>query len=101
MLLAQRIENRYDSIMVDNVDEIAELAFLLGKPDVAMKYIVRDHKLLVSLQEAIHYLRVMFEKDYRDQAFTLSDAIETCIRKDLSDTSKKGADPFVFAAKGF
>jgi hypothetical protein len=43
----------------------------------------------------------MFEKDYRDQAFTLSDAIEACIRKDLSDTSKKGADPFVFAAKGF
>ena len=101
MLLAQRIENRYDSIMVDNVDEIAELAFLLGKPDVAMKYIVRDHTLLVSLQAAIHYLRVMFEKDYRDQAFTLSDAIEACIRKDLSDTSKKGTDPFVFAAKGF
>ena len=85
MLLAQRIENRYDSVMVDNVDDIAELAFLLGKPDVAMKYIVRDHILLVSLQAAIHYLRVMFEKDYRDQAFTLSDAIEACIRKELRD----------------
>lgn len=101
MLLAQRIENRYDSIMVDNVDEIAELAFLSGKPDVAMKYIVRDHILLVSLQSAIHYLRVMFEKDYREQAFTLSDAIEACIRKELSDTSNKGADSFVLVAKGF
>ena len=101
MLLAQRIENRYDSIMVDNVDEIAELAFLSGKPDVAMKYIVRDHILLVSLQSAIHYLRVMFEKDYREQAFTLSDAIEACIRKELSDTSNKGTDSYVLAAKGF
>lgn len=101
MLLAQRIENRYDSIMVDNVDEIAELAFLLGKPDVAMKYIVRDHILLVSLQAAIYYLQVMFEKDYREQAFTLCDAIEACIRKEISDTSRKEANPFVFAAKGF
>lgn len=101
MLLAQRIENRYDSIMVDNVVEIAELAFLLGKPDVAMKYIVRDHILLVSLREAIHYLRLMFEKGYREQAFALSDAIDAAIRKELSDTSKKGTGSFVFAAKGF
>ena len=101
MLLAQRIENRYDSIMVDNVDEIAELAFLLGKPDVAMKYIVRDHILLVSLQAAIHYLRLMFEKGYKEQAFELSDAIESTIRKELSDTSKKGADTYILAVKGF
>ena len=101
MLLAQRIENRYDSIMVDNVVEIAELAFLLGKPDVAMKYIVRDHILLVSLHAAIHYLRFMFEKGYREQAFALSDAIDATIRKELSDTSKKGTSSYVFAAKGF
>jgi DNA polymerase III delta prime subunit len=101
MLLAQRIENRNDSIMVDNVDDIAELAFILGKPDVVMKYVVRDHILLVSLQTAIHYLRVLFEKGYREQAFVLSGAIEASIRKELSDTSKKGASSSVLAAKGY
>ena len=60
MLLAQRIENRCDSIMVDHVDAFIDLSLLRGKPDVAMKYIVRDNRLLVDLPRAMSYLRIMF-----------------------------------------
>lgn len=101
MLLAQRIENRCDSIMVDNVNGFVDLNIALGKPDVALKYIVRDNMLLVDLPEAMKYLRLMIELGYRKQAFILVDSIEAEIRKALSDVSKRGTSPYVFAAKGF
>lgn len=101
MLLGQRIENRCDSIMVDNVSGFVDLNIALEKPDVALKYIVRDNMLLVNLQDAMKYLRLLIELGYRNQAFTLMDSIEAEIRKALSDVSKKGTNPYVFAAKGF
>lgn len=101
MLLAQRIENRCDSIMVDNVSGFVDLNIALGKPDVALKYIVRDNMLLVNLQEAMDYLRLLIELGFREQAFILVDSIEAEIRKSLSDVAKKGTDSYVFAAKGF
>lgn len=101
MLLAQRIENRCDSIMVDNVIGFVDLNIALGNPDVALKYIVRDKILLVSLQEAMSYLRLLIELGYKKQAFTLVDSIETEIRKALRDVSKEGTNLYVFVAKGF
>jgi len=101
MLLAQRIENRCDSIMVDNVSSFVDLNIVLGKPDVALKYIVRDNILLVDLREAMKYLRLLLELGYKEQAFTLVDSIEAEIRKALSDISTKGTNPYVFVAKGF
>ena len=101
MLLAQRIENRCDSIMVDNVSGFVDLNIALEKPGVALKYIVRDNILLVSLPEAMKYLRLLIELGYKEQAFILEDSIEAEIRKALSDVSNKGTSPYVFAAKGF
>lgn len=101
MLLAQRIETRCDSIMVDNVISFVDLNIALGKPDVALKYIVRDNTLLVGLQEAIVYLQLLYELGYREQANLLSDSIEAAIRKALNDTSKKGINPYVFVIRGF
>jgi len=100
MLLAQRIENRCDSIMVDNVEAFVNLNIALGKPDVAMKYIVRDNILLVDLPNAISYLQVLFELGYKEQAITLSEAIDATIRKTIEDNSKKGINSFTFAARG-
>lgn len=101
MLLAQRIENRCDSIMVDNVSSFVDLNIALGKPDVALKYIVRDNILLVSLPDAMKYLHLLIEIGFKDQASILKDTIEAEIRKSISETSKKGTSPYVFAAKGF
>lgn len=101
MLLAQRIENRCDSIMVDNVNAFVDLNILQGKPDVALKYMVRDNTLLVNLQNAMTYLRLMLELGYNEQAFNLSNSIDAAIRKTFMDTSEKGIDSYIFVAKGF
>lgn len=101
MLLAQRIENRCDSIMVDNVNAFVDLNILQGKPDVALKYIVRDNTLLVNLQNAMTYLRLMLELGYNEQAFNLSNSIDAAIRKTFMDTSEKVVDSYIFVAKGF
>lgn len=101
MLLAQRIENRCDSIMVDNVDAFVNLNIALGKPGVAMKYIVRDNILLVDLPNAMRYLQVLFELGYREQAFILADSINAYIRKSLGDTTQNEVDINIFVAKGF
>jgi DNA polymerase III delta prime subunit len=101
MLLAQRIENRCDLIMVNNVNAFVDLNILQGKPDVALKYIVRDNILLVNLQNAMIYLRLMLELGYNEQASNLSNSIDAAIRKTLRDTSEKGIDPYIFVTKGF
>lgn len=101
MLLAQRIENRCDSIMVDNVGSFVDLNIALGKPEVALKYIVRDNMLLVNLPEAMKYLHLLIEMGYAEQASVLEVSIEAEIRKAFSDVSKKGTSPYAFAARGF
>lgn len=101
MLLAQRIETRCDSIMVDNATEVADLKIIMGKPEVAVKYLVRDNILLVDLQTAIDYLRVMFELGYEDQTYELSEAIDAVFRKEASDISKQGISTSTLAIKGY
>ena len=101
MLLAQRIETRCDSIMVDNATEVADLKIIMGKPEVALKYLVRDNILLVDLQTAIDYLRVMFELGYEDQTYELSEAIDAVFRKEASDISKQGISTSTLAIKGY
>ena len=100
MLLAQRIETRCDSIMVDNAKEMADIKILMGKPAVALKYLVRDNSLLVSIDTAISYLRCLFELGYEDEAYTLSCAIEAAIRKQINENIGKKTSPYVFVLKG-
>lgn len=100
MLLAQRIETRCDSIMVDNAKEMADIKILMGKPAVALKYLVRDNSLLVSIDTAISYLRSLFELGYEDEACTLSCAIEAAIRKQINENIGKKSSPYVFVLKG-
>lgn len=100
MLLAQRIETRCDSIMVDNAKEVADIKILMGKPAVALKYLVRDNSLLVGIDMAISYLRCLFELGYEDEAYTLSCAIEAAIRKQINENIGKKSSPYVFVLKG-
>lgn len=100
MLLAQRIETRCDSIMVDNAKEVADIKILMGKPAVALKYLVRDNNLLISIDTAISYLRCLFELGYEDEAFTLSYAIDAAIRKQINDNIGKKSSPYIFVLKG-
>lgn len=88
MLLAQRIENRYDSILYDNTDTLTEINLLLSKPEAAIKYLVRENTLLVNTLNAIFYLQSFFELGYEDQAIRLADAIDAIIRLDMHKDSK-------------
>ena len=100
MLLAQRIETRCDSIMVDNATDVANLKIAMGKPEVALKYLVRDNILLVNIDSAITYLRELFELGYENEAFVLSSAIDAAIRKQINDITGKKASPYIFLQKG-
>jgi len=101
MLLAQRIETRCDSIMVDNVSDFADLKIAMGKPDVALKYLVRDNILLINEVNATTYLQILYNLGYEEQANKLSDAIDASIRNDLRDTTQKGIRADTLLAKGF
>lgn len=100
MLLAQRIEMRCDSIMVDNAKVVADIKILMGKPAVALKYLVRDNSLLVNIDTAISYLRCLFELGYDDEAYTLLCAIEATIRKEINENIGKKSIPYVLVLKG-
>lgn len=100
MLLAQRIETRCDSIMVDNVSDFVDLKIAMGKPDVALKYLVRDNVLLINEVNATIYLQILLHQGYEEQANKLSDAIEASIRNDLRDTAQKGIHTDTLLAKG-
>lgn len=101
MLLAQRIETRCDSIMVDNATDVANLKIAMGKPEVALKYLVRDNILLVNIDSAITYLRELFELGYENEAFVLSSAIDAAIRKQINDITGKKASPYIFLQRVF
>ena len=100
MLLAQRIETRCDSIMVDNAKEVADIKILMGKPAVALKYLVRDNSLLISIDAAMPYLRCLFELGYEEEAYTLSCAIDAAIRKQINENVGKKSSPYIFVQKG-
>lgn len=100
MLLAQRIETRCDLIMVENAKVVADIKILMGKPAVALKYLVRDNSLLISIDTAISYLRCLFELGYEDAAYTLSCAIDAAIRKQINENIGKKSSPYIFVLKG-
>lgn len=101
MLLAQRIETRCDSIMVDNAIDVANIKIALGKPEVALKYLVRDNILLIGIDSAIIYLRILFELGYENEAVILSSAIDAAIRKQINDNFGKVHSIDIFLHKGF
>ena len=99
MLLAQRIENRYDSVLYENTDSLARIDLLEGKPDAALKYLVRENALLIDIIDAVFYLQSLFELKYEQQALKLADAIEAKIRKELHESSE-GVSTKTLVAKG-
>lgn len=100
MLLAQRIEFRYDSIMLNNANEIAEINLALGKPDVAMKYIIRNNILLVEPEIAINYLKILYDLGYTDFAMLLTEVMDAQIRREFENSDKKCISPILLFQRG-
>lgn len=88
LLLLQRIEFRYDSIFANYATDIASALIALDRPKDALKYLIRDNTLLISNNEAIMFLQLLYENDSLKEANILFGAIEARFRKLINDGSK-------------
>ena len=98
LLLAQRVEFRYDSVFAHNAFELTELMIAFGNAEAAINYLIREQTILVSTPDAIYFLQVLLERGHNKEAQQLYDAIETKYRLEISPTSTKKAsiDPLIF-----
>lgn len=96
LLLAQRIEFRYDSVYAHNAFELAELMIATNNPKAAINYLIREQTILVSKSDALYFLQILFEEGYHTEAKQLYDAIEANYRLELSSASSKGIHPLTF-----
>ncbi|OYD45249.1 hypothetical protein CHU00_12585 [Sphingobacterium cellulitidis] len=88
LLLLQRIDFRYNSVLVEYAFEIALALIANKKFSQAIKYLVRRNTLLIGIRDAIHFLQHFYENEAHEEAEILSSAIEREYRKLLD----KGLD---------
>lgn len=100
MLLAQRIETRYDSIFVENAEIFAEINIALGKPEVALKYLIREDKLIVEpIINAVSYVQELIEGGYIHEAEILRACIESSIRRAIQNGNGQCIAPNVLVTR--
>lgn len=92
MLLAQRIEFRYDSVFVHNAYLLAELMILVGYPDAAYCYLVRENSLQIDVMDCIRLLEMMYKKGYNETASKLTDILKAQCRRNLYSKDNKYID---------
>ncbi|SDI27490.1 hypothetical protein [Winogradskyella thalassocola] len=90
LLLLQRIEFRYDYILYEYAQNIA-LALIANEDyQHALKYIVRRNILLVSNDQAIIFLQLLYEAEAYKEANVLLEAIDARFRKEIESEFKSG-----------
>lgn len=100
LLLLQRIDFRYDSVLVEYAFEIALGLIAAGKFEHAIKYLVRRNVLLISMHDSIHFLQHFYENEAYREAGILKAAIEAEYRKILEHGSEgEGVHNSVFIVK--
>lgn len=100
MLLAQRIECRYDIMFVQNASMMADINLAMRKPDAVLRYLIRENTLLVSEMNGVKYLQLLYDCGFKEQARILYDAIEAKCRKKLHVKNGESIDLQTFVAKG-
>lgn len=90
MLLAQRIECRYDTMLAENANEIANLKLAQHNPKAVLKYLIRDDTLIISEIDAISYLQQLYDFGYEKQAHLLFEAIDAKCRNRLHVKEESG-----------
>ncbi|WP_375560200.1 trypsin-like peptidase domain-containing protein [Bernardetia sp. OM2101] len=104
LLLLQRIEFRYESVLAEHSYLIAKALIALDKGKHAIKYIIRDESLLVSNNEALELLQLFNENNYREEGKALSTILDNNFRVYLQDEFGKvlggfSVEPFFFQVK--
>ncbi|MDV2449078.1 hypothetical protein CMU93_16425 [Elizabethkingia anophelis] len=90
LLLLQRIDFRYNSVLVEYAFEIALALIANKKYSQAIKYLVRRNTLLIGIRDAIHFLQHFYENQAYDEIEILKNAIEKEYRKLLDDGQREG-----------
>lgn len=95
LLLAQRIEFRYDAVFAENAFEIAEAMIALGRPETAYDYLVRENTVLVSESDSVHFLQLFYENGYNQLANKLYENIHVRLREIMNSEESFSAQIFL------
>ncbi|WP_313385960.1 serine protease [Chishuiella sp.] len=85
LLLLQRIDFRYNNVFVEYAHEMTLALIANKKYKEAIKYIVRRKTLLISANDAIHFLQQFYENKAFEEATILEEAIDKEYRKLIHD----------------
>lgn len=101
LLLLQRIDFRYNSVLVEYAHQVALALIANGKFNDALKYIVRRNELLINNDDALQFLQLFYENEAFEEGKILLKAIDSRHRRILEKQIKsgKGIDPTVFIYK--
>jgi len=76
LLLSQRVNFRYNVLFNENAIFLVNALLSIGKPDEAIRYVIRNKVLTVADGDAIYLLQRFYEYDFFEQADILLAAIE-------------------------
>ncbi|GAB3754843.1 S1 family peptidase [Spirosoma pomorum] len=80
LLLSQRVNFRYNTLFQENAIFLVNALLALGKPEEAIKYVVRNKTLIITDGDALYLLQKFYEYGADDEAEILLNAInQTCI----------------------
>ena len=77
LLLLQRIVFRNNNLLAEFASEIAKVLIMIGSPDKALKFILRESMLLVSPTDALYFLHELYHSGAINEANMLYEAIKT------------------------
>ncbi len=79
LLLSQRVNFRYNTLFQENAIFLANALLALGRPEEAIRYIVRNKTLITADGDALYLLHRFYEYDADEEAEILLNAInQTC-----------------------
>lgn len=79
LLLSQRVNFRYNTLFQENAIFLVNALLALGRPEEAIRYVVRNKTLITADGDALYLLQKFYEYDAHEEAEILLNAInQTC-----------------------
>lgn len=95
-LLLQRLRFRYNTMLSRNVYELADALINMGDSQAALKYIIRQDLLLISITDSLYFLQKLHDVGAEDEAFKLERAVNLQIKRLLEKNRGRGLDVDLF-----
>lgn len=79
LLLSQRVNFRYNTLFQENAVFLVNALLALGRPEEAIRYVIRNKSLITSDGDALYLLQKFYEYDANEEAEILLNVInQTC-----------------------